>query len=117
MSYIFIAQAYTGVEEEAFEHAKTAIKFYAERSTPIYVPIAMFHQAAIDLDMPGDKDYWKHQNRAMLRHAAGLHILNDEHWPHSKGVAVEIALARHLGIQVMLATLFPDGSGSFRALS
>jgi hypothetical protein len=98
---IYLGTAYShpdpAVRKERFDLALEAAAILARAKVPCYVPIAAWHVVAIVHKLPGDHEFWRIQDEAMLH-------LCDEGWfvwsdglNESKGVKAELELLKALG--------------------
>lgn len=65
-----------------------------------FSPIVYLHKMAEDNKWPGDAGYWRPFNMNMLRKSDALFALKLDGWEESKGMALELKLAKMLNIPI-----------------
>lgn len=66
----------------------------------VWSPIVHCHEMAERHTMPTDAEFWKSYNFDFIRRADAIFLLAISGWDQSKGVAMELDLARDLNIPV-----------------
>jgi hypothetical protein len=98
---IYIASPYShpdaSVREQRFRAVAAFQSVLISCGLTCYSPIVASHPLAELFQLPGDAEFWKRQNQAMMEACAQLYILHLPGWESSIGVGWEISLARSLG--------------------
>lgn len=68
---------------------------------PIFSPIVYCHPFAVANKMPADANYWMKFNMSFLRKAEALFVLQIAGWEKSKGMEIEMNVAKMLDIPVV----------------
>lgn len=85
-------------KEQAYKVACQYAHDLIRSGVPVFSPIAHSHSIATVCEMDKDShDLWMPQDLAILRGANGVLIAPMAGWRFSKGVAMEIDMARELG--------------------
>lgn len=66
----------------------------------VWSPIVHCHEMATKYAMPTDADFWKSYNFDFIRRADAVWLLAISGWDQSRGVAMELDIARDLNIPV-----------------
>lgn len=72
-----------------------------QKGLPLFSPIAYVHPFATAYNLPGDADTWLAFNMPFLRRADAVFCLQLDGWQDSKGVKIELNLAKALFIPVL----------------
>lgn len=75
----------------------------------VYSPIVHCHELAMRHELPGDFEFWRDYNFAMLRRCERLIVLVIPGWSDSAGVKGEMELARTLRMDI--APINESGEG------
>lgn len=67
----------------------------------IFSPIVYCHKLAVDNGLPTDANFYLHFNMNVLRRSEAMYLLKLKGWEESKGVTLEINLAKMLLIPVV----------------
>lgn len=106
MSFIYLASPYTHADPAVVQQRHdTVMEFVAEQLAHkvwIYSPIVHCHELSLRHTLPGDFEFWKEYNFAMLAKASHLWVLALDGWDSSKGVRAELDLAAQLSIPTTL---------------
>lgn len=102
--YVYIASPYTH-DNDKVEHLRyeSAVLFTGQTladGVACFSPIVHCRRPAEVCDLPGDFEFWRAYNFAMLSRARELWVLMLPGWEESDGVAGEIEEAQRLGIPV-----------------
>lgn len=97
------------MREWRYHLAKKAIVFLLSDNLFTISPIVHSHHLGSDLPM--DHLFWANYNRALLERCDGLIVLGMDGWAQSKGVRLELALARRLHKEILW--LKPTAKGQF----
>jgi hypothetical protein len=68
---------------------------------PVFSPIVYCHPFAVANKMPVDAEYWMKFNMAFLRKAEALFVLRIQGWEKSKGLQIEMNVAKMLDIPIV----------------
>jgi len=100
--YSYLAGPYTHALKEVMAWRAELLTAKAAELTReglvIFSPITHGHAMASRHSLPTGIEYWERVDRVFLSHAKELLILKLDGWDTSKGVALEIKLAREWGI-------------------
>ena len=72
-----------------------------KRGIPLFSPIAYAHPYVIPFGLGTDAEYWHAFNMPFLRKADAVIVLQLAGWQESKGMAVELSLARQLCLPIV----------------
>lgn len=102
---IYVASPYSSpilqVPEQRFRAtAQFVLHLLQEGAGPVFSPIVYFHPLATQAALPTDAGYWHNTNMQFLRRAEVVFLLRLTGWEQSKGVAIELNVAKMLGIPV-----------------
>lgn len=102
---IYLASPYTTPIASVLEQRVTAaIQFTAlciQQGLPVFSPIMYFHPLAIHFNLPTDSGYWHNINMQFLRRADAVFALRLMGWEQSKGMKIELNVAKVAGIPVV----------------
>ena len=102
---IYIASPYShknpAVEEHRYMMAEMYVVAAMKQRLAVFSPIYYCHNLARKFTLPGDAQYWKYFNNAMMRKADAVHVLELVGWRESKGVQYELMMADELGIPII----------------
>lgn len=102
---IYIASPYsTPIPTVLEERVKAVRQFTAAciaQGLPAFSPIAYFHPFATAMNMPTDAGFWNAVNMQFLRKADAVFLLCLMGWENSKGVKVELNVAKLVGIPIV----------------
>ena len=88
------------MKEERYLRALKATQYLLSQRRWVYSPIVHCHELAKIGGLPGDFEFWKDYNFAVIAACDLFMILRIEGWDASKGVAQEKLEAERLGIKV-----------------
>jgi len=97
---IYIALPYTGIEELSFKTANDAMEVFVRMRHAVYSPISQSHAVAINNGLPGDWEFWKHQNLPFIPLCDLVVVITLPGWRESVGVTAEIEHAKKNGIRI-----------------
>lgn len=100
---IYLAQPYTGTDEEMEDRYEIACEITAKLKREghyVFSPIAHSHGPA-QFGLPKDFAYWKGYCELMIPKCDEIRVMTISGWTTSVGVAAEIELADKLGIPVI----------------
>jgi hypothetical protein len=101
---IFLSSPYSDpnplVMAERYREARELTAAMLRQGAVVFSPIVYLHELAKDYQLPKDAKYWSNFNVSMLRRADVFAILMLDGWEQSKGVQMELSLAKHLNIPV-----------------
>jgi len=101
---IYLASPYShpdpAVRQRRFELACAAAAHRMESGLIVYSPIAHSHPIEQFMDQQQSHEFWMRQCVAMLKRAESLVVLTLPGWEASKGVGLEINIARALNMDV-----------------
>lgn len=102
---IYVAAPYSsplvGVQEQRLDKTIEFVLHLTLRGMTAFSPVVYFHPAARSLNLPEDATTWHNHNMQFLRRADAVFVLRLTGWDQSKGVQVEMKLAKALGIQIV----------------
>lgn len=102
---IYLASPYSHpdpeIREQRYQEALHAVFYHSGSGLAVYSPIVHWHPVALKYDLPKDAAFWANQNRAMLKKATQLVVLNVEGWRQSEGVAQELDWAQEFKIPIL----------------
>lgn len=102
---IYIAAPYSspieGLQEQRFQKTRDFVKHLMSTGYMVYSPVVYTHRLAGELNLPGDADYWHQFNVEFLKNALQIFLLRLPGWDQSKGVRMELNIAKILGIPVI----------------
>ena len=102
MSLIYLAQPYTGTEEEMNYRYEMACKVTARlimEGLFVFSPISHGHGPA-RFGLPKEFSYWEDYCELMIPKCNEIYLLTLDGWHKSVGVKAELQLAEQLGISV-----------------
>lgn len=101
---LYIASPYSspieGAQELRYREARNFVRRCLGEGLAAYSPIVYCHPLAQEFQLPGDAAFWHNFNMAMLRKAEAVFLLQLPGWDTSKGVAMELRMAKLLNIEV-----------------
>jgi len=100
---IYLAQPYTGTDEEMEDRYEIACEITAKLMREghyVFSPIAHSHGPA-QFGLDKDFTYWQDYCEIMIKKCDEVHVMTIQGWTTSKGVAYEIEYADSLGIPVI----------------
>lgn len=68
----------------------------------LFAPIAYCHEYALKHGMPKDADFWYEFNLGFIRNSEGMYVLQLDGWSISKGVQMEVTLAKKYKIPLTM---------------
>jgi hypothetical protein len=74
---------------------------YDRYNQPVFGPITQSGRLSKKFGLSGKYDYWKAQDRAMVKKCDAVWVMAIDGWEDSIGVEDELALAKELGKQVL----------------
>lgn len=99
--YNYLASPYSHpdpyVREQRYLAAASALQTLLANKIWTYSPIVHCHELAKLWGLPGDAEFWKDYDAAMIHAARRLFVLRIPGWNESVGVKGEIKLAIELG--------------------
>lgn len=75
----------------------------------VWSPIVHCHEMAGLYEMPTDAEFWRAYNFSFIRRADAMYVLKIPGWDESKGIKMELDLAR----EIFLPVAFVDADGLF----
>lgn len=103
-SLIYLASPYShpdlNVRKERFRIANQVAGRLLNAGHFVFSPISMSHPVAMDASLPGDWQFWKAFDTAMLARCQKVVVIDIEGTSTSVGVQAEIAIAKDFGIPV-----------------
>ena len=119
MSYTYMASPYShpdaAVRERRFREAMHCLAWMLKCRIWTYAPIVHCHQMALDHGLPGDHEFWRDYDRAMIRSAQNFAVLTASGWRESEGVAEEIEFVAKIGGPITWVVRRADGTYRFDA--
>jgi hypothetical protein len=114
---IYVASPYSSPNREMEETRNTAVAVamgwlmntYADLS--FFSPICHTHPIAVLCKLPGNWEYWKQYDEAMLSRCDEIWVLCLAGVEESKGVNAELAFAETLGLPIKY--LYPQEDGTY----
>jgi hypothetical protein len=104
MSYIYLASPYSNPSVLTRRHrhlqAENAVHWMLSNKLWVYSPIVHCHFLAEGYQLPQGGDFWLPYNKAMLRSACALWILDIEGTDQSNGIKEEIEAAEEFGLPI-----------------
>lgn len=102
---IYLASPYSSPLPEMREHRfKEVEKFVAglmkERSLLVFSPTLYTHQMSIKHGWPYEAEAYMQFNLDMLRHSQAFFLLQMQGWRESKGVQIELGIAKALMLPI-----------------
>lgn len=105
VSYVYIATPYSHpdkqVEVQRYESCMQILATLHALKMPCYSPIVHWHNVSRKFYLPGDADFWRIQDHAMIFHAKELWVIKLEGWEKSVGVESEIEFAQTMNLRVV----------------
>lgn len=100
---IFLSSPYTApdklLEKTRFLLAESfVLHALREWELPIFSPIVYWHPLATTNSLPTDAEFWFKFNADIIRHCERMFVLQIKGWEESRGVRMELNLARILGL-------------------
>lgn len=109
---IYVAAPYSsplvGVQEQRLDRTIEFVLHLTRQGVTAFSPVVYFYPVARALNLPEDATTWHNHNMQFLRRADAVFVLRLTGWDQSKGVQVEMKLAKALGVQI--AHFAPDFS-------
>lgn len=104
MSFIYLVSPYSSpdplIMKTRFLLAEQVTAKLLSEGKWIYSPIVHCHELAAKYSLPTDFDFWQSYNKAMIKEASALWVLEIPGWRESKGVREEIEFARLLELPI-----------------
>ena len=101
---IYLASPYShanySVMSERFRAVCSAASRLMRDGYNIFSPIAHTHPIALAGGLPTDFDYWQKYDELILSRCDRLVVLMLDGWEESNGIAMEIEIAKRIGIPV-----------------
>jgi len=94
------SHAYCGVMADRFRDVCSAASRLMRDGYNIFSPIAHTHPIALAGGLPTDFDYWQKYDEIILSRCDRLVVLMLDGWEKSNGIAMEIKIAKRIGIPV-----------------
>jgi hypothetical protein len=66
----------------------------------VFSPISAWHHIAMRYDLPGTFEYWEKLDEQFICASKKIIIITLDGWKESKGVSLEIAIAKKYGIPI-----------------
>lgn len=117
MGYIYLASPYSAKlpngevdrerQEHRFRQVMGVVAHFMNKGYHIYSPILHCHELAVHHKLPGDFEFWKEYNKAMIEFADEFWILEIDGWKESKGIAGELEYCRKINMDVF--SVIQDG--------
>ncbi len=105
----YLASPYSHVNPFVQAMRYEMINYIAARLTEegymLIEPIGSCFDKSLKYKMPGGYEYWKHRDRTLIEHSAGIIVATMEGWSYSVGVTDEIAHAKELGLPVYMLNI------------
>ncbi len=102
---IYVASPYSSPIMDAqrlrFNNVRAFVRKCLHEGLAVYSPIVYCHPLAQEFDLPGDAKFWHNFNMAMLRKAEVMFLLQLPGWDTSKGVTMELRVAKILNMEVI----------------
>lgn len=102
---IYVASPFTSplltVQEERLMAIRQFTALCIAEGFPAFSPIVYFYPIAKGLQLPEDANYWHDINMAFLRKSEAIFVLRLTGWDQSRGVQVELKIAKALAIPVV----------------
>jgi hypothetical protein len=102
---IYVASPYSSPLPEIVRYRYEKACLFTDRliakGEPAFSPIAYCHPIAMRTRMTTDASTWMAFNMSFLRKADALYLLRLSGWDKSKGVEVEMNVAKMLGIPIV----------------
>ena len=117
---IYLASPYTDPNPE-IRQARNEVTISVTRDLilagyMVISPIVASHPLAVEGGLPGDFEFWRNWNMAILERCDLLWILPIVGWTRSAGIKEEVARARQLGLTIQILDHFTSsGAPIFRA--
>lgn len=103
-SLIYLACPYShpdlNVRKERFRIANQVTGKLMNEGHFVFSPISMSHPVAMDASLPGDWQFWKAFDTALLARCQKVLVIDIEGTSESTGVKAEIEIAKGFGIPV-----------------
>lgn len=101
---IYVAAPYSspliGIQEQRLNKTIEFVLHLTVRGLTAFSPVVYFLPAARALNLPEDATTWHNHNMQFLRRAEAMFVLHLTGWDQSKGVQIEMKLAKALGIEI-----------------
>lgn len=101
---IYLACPYShpdpAVREARFRVANAAAAVLMGRGEAVFSPISHSHPIAVQCGLPGDFDFWRDFDEAMIAASSSLAVVMLDGWRESRGVTAEIEMAEKRGMPV-----------------
>lgn len=111
---IYLASPYSHddpeVRERRFRQVCAAAARLMRGGHHIFSPIAHSHPIALAGNLPGDFEYWRAYDEAMIAACAEVWVLRLDGWQDSKGIEAEIMIAASTGKPVRFINLCGCGA-------
>jgi hypothetical protein len=106
-SLVYQASPYShpdpAVREARFQEVCRAAAHLMRAGLHVFSPIAHTHPISLAGKLPGDWEYWKSYDEAVLSTCLTLAVLKLDGWEQSKGVQGEVEIARTLKLATYYA--------------
>lgn len=126
-SLIYLACPYShpdvNVRKERFRIANQVTGRLMNEGHFVFSPISMSHPVAMDANVPGDWQFWKRFDTAMIARCQRFIVVAIDGLSESVGVRAEIAIAREFGLAIEYTIPLTKGyfalidEGDFEAVS
>ncbi len=94
MSYTYLASPYShpdaAVREARYDAALACLAHMLKIRVWTYSPIVHCHRLSIEVGLPGDHEFWRDYDRAMIQSAQNFAVLAVDGWRESRGVTEEL---------------------------
>lgn len=101
---IYVAAPYSsplvGVQDQRLDRTFEFVLHLVKHGVTAFSPVVYFRPTALALNLLEDAATWHKHNMAFLRRADAVFVLRLTGWEQSKGVQIELKLARALHIPV-----------------
>jgi hypothetical protein len=105
-SLVYLASPYShpepSVREERFQEVCRAAAHL------MFSPIAHTHPISLVGSLPGEWEYWKSYDEAVLSTCRSLVVLQLENWEQSKGIQGEVEIAGRIDLPTYYTSPSPD---------
>jgi hypothetical protein len=89
------------LEAKRFQDVLKFVYALTKQGYVAFSPIVYYHPLALIGNLPGDAEYWWQINSNYLRFAEALFVLHLPNWDQSKGVQLEMKVAKTLNIPTL----------------
>jgi hypothetical protein len=102
---IYLASPYSSplpeLVQDRYQRAVAFTMSMIAQGVPCFSPIAYCHPFALAAKMPTDAQFWLQFNMQFLRKAEAVFVLRLPGWDQSKGVQIELKMAKALHIPII----------------